>query len=175
METLQSELIDERKGQILRSFESHERKDQIGKSLEPTGVEKTGILFLSGGLAPFPLPHNLRIFGFSNVQMTCNYDDIIGRDFPPSPITRNIRRSLIVTRPVAKATQFRNQELEWRRNHSETLEAFANQWVVLEGEQIVAHGEDPVQVINEAKSKGVRTPYIFFVEPKTENVSAIGL
>ena len=69
----------------------------------------------------------------------------------------------------------RNQELEWRRSHAETLEAFANQWVVLEGEQIMAHGEDPVQVINEAKSKGVCTPYIFLVEPKMENVIAIGL
>jgi len=80
---------------------------------------------------------------------------------------------LDVTRPVASS--FRNRELEWRRSHVETLRSLENQWVVLEGEQVVAHGKNPVQVINEAKSKGVRTPYIFFVEQKTENVVTMGL
>jgi hypothetical protein len=173
METLQSEVIDERKSRILRSLESEETKGQILKSIESTGLGSVGIVCLGGGLAPFPLPHDLRIFGFRNFQMTLNYDEIVAGEFPPAPLTRNTRRPSIVARPDAGS--FRNRELEWRRTHAETLESLANQWVVLEGEQIVAYGKDPVKVIDEAKSKGVRTPYIFFVEQKTENVVSIGL
>ena len=173
METLQSELIDERKGQILRSFESDERKVQIGKSLESAGVGSIGLLRLGGGLPPFPLPRGYNMVRGPGTPF--NYDEIIAKEFPPARVDRNIRRPLIPKNSVNNGSQFRRRELDWRRTHAEILGAFANQWVVLEKEQIVAHGEDPVRVINDAKSKGVRTPYIFFVEPKTENVIAIGL
>ncbi|MGH7826945.1 MAG: DUF5678 domain-containing protein [Candidatus Binatia bacterium] len=55
------------------------------------------------------------------------------------------------------------------------LSSVEGQWVVLEGSEVIAHGEDPVQVINEAKSRGIRTPYIFFVEPRSEGLARIGL
>jgi len=70
---------------------------------------------------------------------------------------------------------YRTRELEWRRRNTSVLKAFANEWIVLEGEQIVAHGPNPVEVINEARAKGIGTPYIFFVEPADENVVRIGL
>jgi hypothetical protein len=70
---------------------------------------------------------------------------------------------------------FRKQEIEWRRTHAEILKSFENEWVVLEGEEIIAHGDDPVRVIEEARSKGIRTPYIFFVEPQSEDFVNIGL
>ena len=82
--------------------------------------------------------------------------------------------SLVVVREPSKP-KFRNAELEWRRTHSETLKSLQNQWVVVEGAELVAHGRDPVAVIKEAKSRGVRTPYIFFVEPHSDNSFKIGL
>lgn len=62
----------------------------------------------------------------------------------------------------------RTRELEWRRTHGEVLRNFAGQWVVLEGEEIVAHGKDPQQVVVEARAKGIRVPYIFYVGKPTD-------
>jgi len=70
---------------------------------------------------------------------------------------------------------FRERELEWRSTHAETLRRFENEWVVLEGEEIIAHGSDAAQVIREAKSRGIKTPYIFFVEQESDNFVRIGL
>ena len=65
-------------------------------------------------------------------------------------------------------TGHRNQELEWRRTHREVLRNFAGQWVVLEGEEIVTHGEDPQQLVAQARAKGIRVPYIFYVGKPTK-------
>ena len=156
----QTEIVDERKGRL--------------KFLERTGVGSIGFLGLIAGLTTSPLPQDFNLYGrFSAVQIPLKYDDLIAREFPPLPIPADMRRPLTVTRPVASS--FRNRELEWRRINVETLKQYENEWVVLEGEEIVAHGRDPVLVINEAKSRGVRTPYIFFVEQKTENEVMMGL
>ena len=73
------------------------------------------------------------------------------------------------------APGFRERELEWRRTHAETLRQFENEWVVLECEEIIAHGSDAAKVIGEARIKGIRTPYIFFVEQESDDFVRIGL
>ena len=65
-------------------------------------------------------------------------------------------------------TAYRSQELEWRRTHREVLRTFAGEWVVLEGEAIIAHGSDPVQVVAAARAKGIKVPYLFYVEAMGE-------
>lgn len=159
---LQTEIVDERKGRL--------------KSLQATNVGSMAPLGLGAGLARSPLPQGFSISGrFGNVQIPFNYDEMIAREFPPPPATRDVPPRMNVTHRVASASPFRNRELEWRRTHAETLKSLEDEWVVLEGDRVIAHGDDPVQVINEAKSKGVRTPYIFFVEQKRENVVIMGL
>lgn len=74
-----------------------------------------------------------------------------------------------------RASDHRNRELEWRRTHGKALKAFTGEWVVLEGEEIIAHGHDPVEVISEAREKGIRVPYVFCVEPQGEDVVEMGL
>jgi len=69
----------------------------------------------------------------------------------------------------------RSQELKWCQTHRESLQAFKSQWVVLEGEQVIAHGENPVQVVAEARARGIRVPYIFYVGPRDEDMVRIGL
>ena len=69
----------------------------------------------------------------------------------------------------------RARELEFRNSHPEAFQPFAGQWVVLEREDIVAHGHDPVLVVAEARSKGVRIPYVFRVEEQGDDTSWIGL
>jgi hypothetical protein len=41
---------------------------------------------------------------------------------------------------------------------------YHGQWVALEGSEVVAHGEDGRTVASIARSKGVRSPFLFFVE-----------
>lgn len=71
----------------------------------------------------------------------------------------------------------RNREWAWRRTHADLLTRYyANQWVVLEEERVVAAGRDPQEVISEAKAKGVICPYIFHVDlQREEGTSWAGL
>lgn len=69
----------------------------------------------------------------------------------------------------------RHTELHFLGTHPREFYPFVGQWVVLEGETIVAHGTDPVSVIADAKRKGIQVPYIFYVEPPDSGVVNIGL
>jgi len=80
----------------------------------------------------------------------------------------------VQSHPGPPASGHRTRELEWRRTHREVLRNFAGQWVVLEGEEIVAHGKDPQQVVIEARTKDIQVPYIFHVGKPT-NVSPVTL
>jgi hypothetical protein len=59
----------------------------------------------------------------------------------------------------------RQRELEWRRTHLDVLRRLAGHWVVLEGDEIVAHGKDAIRVVARARRKGVTVPFLFFVPP----------
>jgi hypothetical protein len=100
----------------------------------------------------------------------------------PSPrrgITLLPKRSLSNERSAtagrSPAQGLRHRELEWKQTHSAELRRYENQWVVLEGEEIVAHDCNAAQAIRQAKSRGIRTPYIFFVEPESDDSVRIGL
>jgi hypothetical protein len=73
------------------------------------------------------------------------------------------------------ASSFRNRELEWRRTHREILKSFENEWVVLEGEEIIAHGRNPIEVVGTARSMGIKIPYVFHVDSFSEDISKMGL
>ena len=72
-------------------------------------------------------------------------------------------------------SSFRNLELEWRRTHPEILKSFEDEWVVLEGEEIIAHGSNPIEVVAKARAEGIKTPYVFYVESFSEDISKMGL
>ena len=97
------------------------------------------------------------------------------REIPINLITH--LATIAVPRAGARSTasRLRERELEWRQTHAETLRQFENEWVVLEGEEIIAHGSDAAKVIGEAKFKGVGIPYIFFVEQESDDFVRIGL
>lgn len=69
----------------------------------------------------------------------------------------------------------RARELAWRRSHQEALIEYAGQWIVLEGEVIMAHGPDLVTVVAEARIKGTAVPYVFYVEVQEKGKAALGL
>ena len=59
----------------------------------------------------------------------------------------------------------REDESAWLEAHGEE---FLDQWVVLEADQLVAHGTDARNVYNEARAKGIGTPYLVHVTPKAD-------
>jgi Family of unknown function (DUF5678) len=69
----------------------------------------------------------------------------------------------------------RSRELSWRRAHEQKLREFVGQWVIVEGEELIAHGPDPAPLVAAARARGIRIPYIFFVEPSGENTVRLGL
>ncbi len=72
-------------------------------------------------------------------------------------------------------THPRSRELAWRRAHEHELLALAGEWVIVEGEELIAHGHDPGRLVAEARARGIQVPYVFFVEPSGENTVRLGL
>lgn len=66
----------------------------------------------------------------------------------------------------------RQRELDWLRTHAGEMCRLASEWVVLEGEDIVAHGKDAVRVVASARRKGIAVPFVFFVPPTTGEPTA---
>jgi len=73
------------------------------------------------------------------------------------------------------AVDRRTRELRWRQNNEQLLEGFAGQWLVVEGDQLIAHGQDPAALVAAARRRGIQAPYVFFVEPRTHDTVKIGL
>jgi hypothetical protein len=58
----------------------------------------------------------------------------------------------------------REREMRWLADEQNRAK-YGGQWVALEGEQVLSHGDDLRQVYAEAQAKGVRVPFTSFVEP----------
>jgi hypothetical protein len=69
----------------------------------------------------------------------------------------------------------RQREQAWRQTHDDILRGYAGQWLVLEGEEVIAHGDDPADLVSQARERGISSPYVFFVEPVEPDVVRIGL
>ncbi len=116
-----------------------------------------------------------KLFAHGLIQLlTTNYDTLKKEILASRTETKRGSTGVVVTGP-SPTEGFRQRELEWRRTHSRELQRYENQWVVLEGEEVISHGSDPAQVIQEAKARGIRKPYVFFVERQNENVITMGL
>ena len=139
------------------------------------GGRNVGVFFPGAGFATPALRQDFNASAiFNSIQiLTTNYDELIARALSPSQASQRMRHRLRAMPPRVSA--FRERELEWRQSHREELQAFANQWVALEGDEIIAHDRDPVRVFERTKQRGIRSPYIFYVESADENVVRIGL
>ena len=70
----------------------------------------------------------------------------------------------------------RKREIAWRRSHQHELQSrFEGQWVVLEGEEVVAASQDAARAVEEARAKGVAIPYLFYVDRPRPGVVHLGL
>jgi Family of unknown function (DUF5678) len=74
-----------------------------------------------------------------------------------------------------KGRRLREREDAWLRSHPDVFRSYAGQWLVVEGEQVVAHGKDPARLVKDARARGVRIPYVFYVEPPRPGVVRLGM
>lgn len=61
--------------------------------------------------------------------------------------------------------QTNEDDRAWIEAHREE---FLGQWVALDGGNLISHGADARTVCNEARAKGVDSPYLERVMPKVE-------
>ncbi|MBS1811421.1 MAG: hypothetical protein JST84_24885 [Acidobacteria bacterium] len=59
----------------------------------------------------------------------------------------------------------RRREYQWIREHRDE---YAGQYVVVEGDQLVAHGADGRQVLADARQAGIKIPFIVRLESLDE-------
>lgn len=70
----------------------------------------------------------------------------------------------------------RQRELEWIETHASEMGRLAGEWVVLEGEDLIAHGKSASRVVASARRKGIKVPFVFYVEsPDLEPTAHFGL
>jgi hypothetical protein len=67
-------------------------------------------------------------------------------------------------------------EQQFIGEHPEAFDPYIGEWVVLEGTSIVAHHPDPGVAVDQARTAGIKIPYVFWVEPKLKpNQGRLGL
>lgn len=64
-------------------------------------------------------------------------------------------------------------EMRWIEEHAVELKQFAGEWVVVEGERLIAHGNKLPEVVNKAKSLGIKVPYVVRI-PEEQEAPFIG-
>lgn len=74
------------------------------------------------------------------------------------------------TRPKPDREKTR-QSMRWV---AENWREYQGQWVVLDGDRLVASGSDGRAVIREAKQLGVRVPFLTRVETEAERTASMG-
>lgn len=68
----------------------------------------------------------------------------------------------------------RAREMAWRRAHEQELRNLVGQWAIVEGDELIAHGPDPGALVAAARVRGIRVPYVFFVEPFGDDTAKLG-
>ncbi len=71
------------------------------------------------------------------------------------------------TTTIAKVP--RERELDWMERNREFLEAnYKGNWIVVEGEELVAASSDFSKLLSEIKSKGIIIPFIVYIPENIE-------
>jgi hypothetical protein len=63
-----------------------------------------------------------------------------------------------------KPTYPREREMRWFADEQNRAK-YGGQWVALDGDQLLSHGEDLRRVYEEAKAKGVESPFTGYIDP----------
>jgi hypothetical protein len=95
--------------------------------------------------------------------------------FRPTTVLTPIAWTEVVT-PAVNVPR-RAQEIAWRQANTQLLrDRYADRWVALEGDAIIADGGSAAEVVSAARRKGIQLPYIFRVtEERNGDVGFFGV
>ncbi len=68
---------------------------------------------------------------------------------------------------------YRERELTYERTHPDVLLQYAGRWIALEGETVIASSTNLTQTIADARSRGIKIPYVFYVS--ADDTAELGL
>lgn len=81
-------------------------------------------------------------------------------------LTENAKRATSAQPFVDQSIdKLRRREQEWIEKNKNQ---YAGQWVALDGDDLLSFGQDGRKVYAEAKSKGVKVPFVVHLEPLDE-------
>lgn len=89
----------------------------------------------------------------------------------------NELQKIIIKEQKAKQTKNGNKEdSNWhierykkaRKWLDENEHKYMNQWVCLEGDKLIAHGDDGLEVHKKAKEVGIEIPFVHHIVPETD-------
>jgi hypothetical protein len=58
-----------------------------------------------------------------------------------------------------------SKEREWLKEHRHE---YVGQWIVLDGDRLVGHGDNPVPIFAQARAEGVAIPFVKFIRDESE-------
>jgi hypothetical protein len=61
----------------------------------------------------------------------------------------------------SETESFREREMRWISEHRDE---YIGQWVALDGDRLLSHGEDLNKVFDKAQAQGVNAPFTAFIE-----------
>ena len=64
----------------------------------------------------------------------------------------------------------RELEMLWLADHRRELEKYRGEWVGLQGYNLVAHGKNLDDVVNQLRACGIKTPFTLFVPEKKKGI-----
>jgi len=71
------------------------------------------------------------------------------------------------TVPSEAPPDSRDVEVRWVEKHrAELRQRYAGQWIVVEGDTLVAHHRDLQEAMGRASKRGVRYPFVLFIRSK---------
>lgn len=69
----------------------------------------------------------------------------------------------------------REQELHWLAENTHEIRRLGGQWIVIEGDELIAHGADFFAVLETAKRRGIEIPFIEWIPRQGMTGSSVGL
>ena len=69
-------------------------------------------------------------------------------------------------RPIKRATKYEAERLWFGRNRTYLEKAYPGKWIAIQGEELIAVGDDAKQVADEARAQGINSPLIAGVRKK---------
>jgi hypothetical protein len=75
-----------------------------------------------------------------------------------------VQKTLPQVRKASRPHIDRSRELAWLAAHRRE---YAGQWVVLEGERLIGHGDDPRPIVAEARAEGIDCPFVVHIRAES--------